>query len=227
VVVDFAAPMWGFFTPGLGRSRTTDRTIAGGHFGERFPLFVMLALGESLLVTGTVFGELPFSALTVTAFVVAFPGGVALWWVYFDRSAEDAGEVIAGSADPGRLGRSAYTYCHLPMVAGIIVTAVGDELTIAHPGGRASVATAATVLGGPALFLTGHALFKWTVFGRLWVPRLLAIVALAALWPLRSALSSLLLAAAATLVVAAVTVWDTWMARALARSPAGETPSVG
>ena len=227
VVVDFAAPMWGFFTPGLGRSRTTDWTIAGGHFGERFPLFVMLALGESLLVTGTVFGELPLSALTVTAFVVAFLGSVALWWVYFDRSAEDAGEVIAGSADPGRLGRSAYTYCHLPMVAGIIVTAVGDELTIAHPGGHASVATAATVLGGPALFLTGHALFKWTVFGRLSVPRLLAIVALAALWPLRSALSSLLLAAAATLVVAAVAVSDTWMARARARSPAGETPSVG
>jgi low temperature requirement protein LtrA len=227
VVADFAAPMWGFFTPGLGRSRTTDWTIAGGHFGERFPLFVMLALGESLLVTGTVFGELPFAAPTVTAFVVAFLGSVALWWVYFDRSAEDAGEVIAGSADPGRLGRSAYTYCHLPMVAGIIVTAVGDELTIAHPGGHAGVATAATVLGGPALFLAGHALFKRLVFGRLSVPRLLAIAALAALWPARSALSPLLLAAAATLVVAAVPVSDTWMVRARARSPAGATPSVG
>jgi low temperature requirement protein LtrA len=227
VAVDFTAPMVGFFTPGLGRSRTTDWTIAGGHFGERFPLFVILALGESLLITGTVFGELPFSALTVAAFVVAFLGSVALWWVYFDRSAEDAGGVIAGSADPGRLGRSAYTYCHLPMVAGIIVTAVGDELTIAHPDGHASMATAATVLGGPALFLAGHALFKWAVFGRLSVPRLLAIVALAALWPARSALSPLLLASAATLVVAAVAVSDTRMARARARSPAGETPPVG
>jgi len=160
--------------------------------------------------------------MTVAAFVVAFAGSVALWWVYFDRSAEDAGGVIAESADPGRLGRSAYTYCHLPMVAGIIVTAVGDELTIAHPGGHASVATTATVLAGPALFLAGHALSKRVVFGRVSVPRLLAIVALAGLWPLGPALSPLLLASVATLVVAAVAVSDTRMARV--RSSPGGTP---
>jgi low temperature requirement protein LtrA len=224
LAVDFIAPMVGFFTPGLGRSRTTDWTIAGGHFGERFPLFLILALGESILVTGSVFGELALSASTVAAFVVAFLGSVALWWVYFDRSAEDASGVIAGSADPGRLGRSAYTYCHLPMVAGIIVTAVGDELVIAHPGGRASVATTTTVLLGPALFLAGHALFKRVVFGRLSVPRLLAIVALAGLWPVGPAVSPLLLALVATLVVAAVAVSDTRTARAPTPSPAGDAP---
>jgi low temperature requirement protein LtrA len=224
LAVDFIAPMVGFFPPGLGRSRTTDWTIAGGHFGERFPLFLILALGESILVTGSVFGELALSASTVAAFVVAFLGSVALWWVYFDRSAEDASGVIAGSADPGRLGRSAYTYCHLPMVAGIIVTAVGDELVIAHPGGRASVATTTTVLLGPALFLAGHALFKRVVFGRLSVPRLLAIVALAGLWPVGPAVSPLLLALVATLVVAAVAVSDTRTARAPTPSPAGDAP---
>jgi low temperature requirement protein LtrA len=224
LAVDFIAPMVGFFTPGLGRSRTTDWTIAGGHFGERFPLFLILALGESILVTGSVFGELALSASTVAAFVVAFLGSVALWWVYFDRSAEDASGVIAESADPGRLGRSAYTYCHLPMVAGIIVTAVGDELVIAHPGGHASVATTTTVLLGPALFLAGHALFKRVVFGRLSVPRLLAIVALAGLWPVGPAVSPLLLALVATLVVAAVAVSDTRTARAPTPSPAGDAP---
>ena len=213
VAVDFGAPMIGFYTPGLGRSRTTDWTISGGHFGERFPLFLILALGESILVTGSVFGGLALSAPAVAAFVVAFLGSVALWWVYFDRSAEDASGVIAASADPGRLGRSAYTYCHLPMVAGIIVTAVGDELVIAHPGGHASVATTTTVLLGPALFLAGHALFKRMVFGRLSVSRLLAIATLAVLWPLGPSLSPLLLAAVATLVVAAVAVSDARMAR--------------
>jgi low temperature requirement protein LtrA len=219
LAVDLTAPLVGYWTPGLGRSRTTDWTIAGGHFGERFPLFLILALGESILVTGSVFGELPLSAASVAAFVVAFLGSVALWWVYFDRSAEDAGEVIAGSVDPGRLGRSAYTYCHLPMVAGIIVAAVGDELVIAHPGGHARVATTTTVLLGPALFLAGHALFKRVVFGRLSVPRLLAIAALAGLWPLGTALAPLLLASVATLVVAAVAVSDTRMARARTPSP--------
>jgi low temperature requirement protein LtrA len=227
VVADFTAPACGFYTPGLGRSRTTDWTITGGHMAERCQLFVIIALGESLLVTGTTFGELPLSAVTVAALVVAFAGSVALWWVYFDRSAEDAGEVIARSADPGRLGRSAYTYCHIPMVAGIIVAAVGDELMLAHPGGHAGAATAATVLGGPALFLAGHGAFKRMVFGRVSVPRLLAVLALGGLWPLSPVLSPLLLAAAATLVVAAVAAADAMAARARARSVVGETPSLG
>jgi low temperature requirement protein LtrA len=227
VVADFTAPACGFYTPGLGRSRTTDWTITGGHMAERCQLFVIIALGESLLVTGTTFGELPLSAVTVAALVVAFAGSVALWWVYFDRSAEDAGEVIARSADPGRLGRSAYTYCHIPMVAGIIVAAVGDELMLAHPGGHAGAATAATVLGGPALFLAGHGAFKRMVFGRVSVPRLLAVLALGGLWPLSPVLSPLLLAAAATLVVAAVAAAAAMAARARARSVAGETPSLG
>jgi low temperature requirement protein LtrA len=116
--------------------------------------------------------------------------------------------VIAHSADPGRLGRSAYTYFHLPMVAGIIVAAVGDELTIAHPGGPTSAATAAAVLGGPALFLAGHFLFKWAVFGALSAPRLAAIVALAALVPVSLVVPPLALAGAATLILAAVVVYD-------------------
>jgi len=208
VAVDYAAPVAGFFTPGLGRSRTTDWTIAGGHLAERCQLFLIIALGESIVVTGATFGELPISAAPTAAFVVAFLGSAALWWVYFDRSAEDSSEAIARSADPGRLGRSAYTYFHLPMVAGIIVAAVGDELVIAHPGGETSAATAAVVLGGPALFLVGHVLFKWAVFGRLSVTRLAAIGALAALAPLSLVVPPLVLAAAATLIVAAVAAWD-------------------
>jgi low temperature requirement protein LtrA len=125
--------------------------------------------------------------------------------------------VIAESADPGRLGRSAYTYCHLPMVAGIIVTAVGDELVLAHPGGHADAATT-TVLLGPALFLAGHALFKRLVFGRLSVPRLLAIAVLAGLWPLGSAVPPLLLSLAATVVVAAVAASDSLIPREQASS---------
>jgi low temperature requirement protein LtrA len=220
VAVDLTAPACGFFTPGLGRSRTSDWTITGGHMAERCQLFIIIALGESLLVTGTSFGEDPLTAMAAAAFGAAFAGAVALWWVYFDRSAEAASGVIAGSADPGRLGRSAYTYCHLPMVAGIIVAAVGDELVLAHPGGHADAATTTTVLLGSALFLAGHALFKRLVFGRLSVPRLLAIAVLAGLWPLGSALSPLLLSLAATLVVAAVAASDSLI-------PREQAPSLG
>ena len=213
VAVDLISAMVGFYTPGLGRSRTRDWNIAGEHVAERCRLFIILALGESILVTGATFANMPVEVVTLAAFVVAFLGSVALWWVYFDRTADYAAEVIARSSDPGRLGRSAYSYDHLPMVAGIIVTAVGDELIIAHPTGSTDLPTAAVVLGGPALFLIGHALFKRAVFGLMSIPRVAAIVALALLVPVSLVVPPIVLAAAATLVVGSVAAWDTWLLR--------------
>src|SRR5918995_136020 len=84
LAVEYAGPVVGFYTLGLGRSTTeTWRTVEGGHAAERCQLFVILALGESILVTGTTFGEIETSVATVAAFVVAFLGSVALWWIYF------------------------------------------------------------------------------------------------------------------------------------------------
>jgi low temperature requirement protein LtrA len=222
VAVDSVAPAFGFFTPGLGRSTPSDWTIAGTHLAERCQLFLIIALGESILATGATLVTSPLSAATITALVVAFAGSVALWWIYFDRAADVARSVIASADDPGRLGRSAYTYSHVPMVAGIIVAAVGDELTIAHPGGHVTMSVAAVVLGGPALFLAGHVMFKWTVFAHVSVPRLLGIAALAALAPVATVVPPLALAAMATLVLAAVAASDTWDPRRSARATAAE-----
>jgi low temperature requirement protein LtrA len=224
VLVDYAAPASGFFTPRLGRSRTTDWTIAGSHLAERCQLFLIIALGESILDTGASFGDLSWSAVRVVAFAVAFVGTVALWWIYFFRSAEGGSRVISSAADPGRLGRSAYTYFHLPMVAGVIVTAVGDELAIAHPDGPARAATTAVILGGAALFLAGHALFKRALSGRLYVSRLVGIAALGVLAPVGMVAPPLALAVAATLVLAAVACWDTWGAQRAGRVEQAEEP---
>jgi low temperature requirement protein LtrA len=218
VAVDFVAPAFGFFTPGLGRSATSEWAIDGEHLAERCRLFLIIALGESLLITGGTFAGLDFTRAAVMALTVAFLGSVAFWWVYFDRASEVAGEIIAQSEDPGRLGRSAYTYFHLPMVAGIIVAAVGDELSIAHPTGDTDLATALVILGGPALFLAGHALFKFAVFEVFPVSRLIAVGALAALLPVSAVVSPLMLAASATLVVAGVGAWDTRVHRSLPHS---------
>jgi low temperature requirement protein LtrA len=209
VVVDFLGPIVFFYTPRLGRSTLQDWTIDGLHLAERCRLFMIVALGESILVTGATFGEMEYSAAVVAALLAAFTGSVALWWVYFDRSADLGSEVIATSDDPGRLGRSAYTYFHIPMVAGIIVTAVGDELTIAHPRGHTDMATAITVLGGPALFLAGHALFKWSLVGHISSSRVYAIAALTAFIPVAYVVSPVVLSSAATLTVGGVVVADT------------------
>jgi low temperature requirement protein LtrA len=210
VITDYAAPASGFLTPGLGRSHTTDWTIAGSHLAERCQLFLIIALGESILDTGVSFSDLTWSAVRVLAFVIAFGGTVALWWIYFYRSAEGGLSVISSSADPGRLGRSAYTYFHLPMVAGIIVYAVGAEMTIARPDGVTSRALVAVVMGGPALYVAGHALFKRSLSGRVPRSHLAGIVALGMLTPLGIVAAPIVLALAATLVLAGVACWDTW-----------------
>src|ERR671920_2016254 len=146
--VDFCGPIAGFWTPSLGRTRTGEGTIEGGHFAERCRLFAIIALGESLLVTGTTFGEIESSTATVSAFVLAFFGSVALWWIYFSRGTEAASGIISSSEDPGRLARSAYTYFHIPIIAGIIAFAAADELTVAHPGEHGTPTSVALILGG-------------------------------------------------------------------------------
>ena len=220
VTMDSLGPAFGFVTPGLGRSITRDWHISGEHLAERCKLFLIIALGESILVTGGTFGQLDITPATLAAFVVAFLGSVALWWVYFDVSFDAAEERFASSSDPGRLGRFAYTYLHIPMVAGIIVTAVGDELVIAHPFGYATPDTVATVLGGPALFLAGHLLFKRAVFDVWSIPRLAAIMALAVLALIGRDWSRLALAIVTVLIIAAVSWQDTRTIRsALSGSP--------
>ena len=218
LAVDYSGPVVGYYIPGLGRSRTQEWTIEGGHFAERCQLFVIIALGESILVTGTTFGQIEASTATVSAFVVAFLGSVALWWIYFARSAEAAREVFTSSEDPGRLGRSAYTYFHLPMIAGIIAVAAADELTVAHPGEPGTLASITLTLGGTALFLAGHAFFKWAVFGMLPWSRAVAVAALMVLIPAGFAMPTLALSGAAGLIVVGLAVWDT-LAYGHMRSP--------
>ena len=206
--VDYSGPAAGYRTPGMGRSHTEEWTIEGMHFAERCQLFVIIALGESILVTGTTFGEAEVSAAAVAAFGVAFLGSGALWWIYFARSAHDASETIAHSEDPGRLARSAYTYFHLPMIAGIIAVAAADELTLAHPGDPGTFASISLTLGGPALFVAGHGGFLWAVSGRVPWSRLVAVVTLAALAPVGFATPALTLASAAALIVVLLAIGD-------------------
>ena len=223
VSVDLAGGLVGFATPWLGRSRTSDWTIEGGHFAERCQGFILIALGESIVIIGTTLASVKsVTPATVTGFVVAFATSVTLWWLYFDQSAEAAAEKIAHSDDPGRLGRSAYHLIHPVMVAGIIVTAAADEKVLSDLDAAASTASAWMILGGPALFLLGHAAFKYVVWGYLSWPRLAGIAALALLALAAGAIPALALAACAAGVVAAVAATDRlpWLPR-----PADPVPS--
>lgn len=201
LALDYAAPLVGFVLPGFGRTPMRAWTLAGGHLAERNQLVVIIALGESMLAVGATFSELHVTAAVATAFVIGFVGTVSLWWVYFVRYAEEAAEAIAHAFDPARLARAGFAYAHSIMVAGIIVAAVAIDLTIAHPTGDTSAEAAAVILGGPALYLAGNALFNYALAGRPPWSRLVGIGVLALLVPLAPAADPWVLSGAATLVI--------------------------
>jgi low temperature requirement protein LtrA len=209
VGVDLLGGVAGFYTPGLGRSTTQDWTIEGGHFAERCQAFILIALGESIVVIGaTLSGLAHVRAAAVVAFATAFVGSAGLWWLYFDRSAEEGASVIAHSADPGRLGRSAYHFVHPVMVAGIIVTAAADELVLSHPDAAASARTSWMILGGTGLFIAGHAAFKAVLWRHLSWPRIVALVVLALLGLLAPHVSALVLGICGAAVIVALVLAD-------------------
>ncbi len=201
LVLDYAAPLHGFKLPFAGRTPTTDWTLAGGHLAERGQLVILIALGESLLAVGATFAEREREAGVLFAFVVGFLLTVSLWGAYFIRDAEEGARAVAAAPDPTRVARSAYAYAHGIMVGGIIVAAVGIDLAIAHPTGETRTATAATILGGPGLFLAGSALFSWALTSLPPTARLSGVAVLAALSPLALVVSPAVLLALATAVV--------------------------
>ena len=165
LAVEYAGPFLFFRTPGLGRSAITDWDISGAHMAERCALFIIIALGEAVLMTGATFGETPGTLLYWLAFLGSFVGGAAMWWIYFDVGAKRGADRISASDNAGLLARNAYTYLHIPIVAGVVLTAVGDEMLIMHPVGHSDPAMLITMVGGPALFLLGNQAFKWVTAG--------------------------------------------------------------
>ncbi len=160
LVIEYSAPALGFRVPGLGKSTAADWDVSGAHLAERCALFIIICLGEAVLQAGQTFAEQPVSPLIVMVFVTAFVGTVALWWIYFQFGHERAAHRIEHDDMPGSLARQAFTYAHIPILAGIILSVVGDEFLFAHPHDQADMHAAAAILGGPAVFLIGNLWFK-------------------------------------------------------------------
>jgi low temperature requirement protein LtrA len=140
---------------------------------------------------------------------VAFATSAALWWLYFDEVGWRAQRFLSRADDSGRLARDAYTYLHIPIVAGIIVVAVADEVVIAHPGASPSGAELAVILGGPVLYLVGHTLFRLRMIHNVSRKRVVAAVAILALAPLGGTFTSLALAACVLAILAVLAAAET------------------
>lgn len=160
LVIDYAGPFALFRLPLAGSVDIADWEISGSHMAERCALFIIIVLGEGILVTGATYADGPQGAAYLGAFLVAFFSSVMLWWLYFDVGAERGAAQIEAMDEAGRMGRNAYTYLHVPIVAGIVLAAVADELLLAHPMERAGVGFLALMAGGFGLFLVGVGAFK-------------------------------------------------------------------
>ncbi|WP_024512856.1 low temperature requirement protein A [Bradyrhizobium sp. ARR65] len=208
LAIEYVSPVVRFWVPVYGASSIQDWYVEGGHMAERCAGFIIIALGESIVVTGATFAELNWTTTTVLAFVSAFASSIVMWWIYFHKGAEAGSELISKSSDPGRLARSAYTYLHMPIVAGIILSAVADDVVLAHPDGISDLKTAICAIGGPLLFLVGTILFKHNIRGWLQLSHIVGILALVALSFLARELSPLMLSAVTTAILIAVAVWE-------------------
>ena len=208
LAVEYISPVARFWIPIYGASSIEDWYVEGGHMAERCAGFIIIALGESIVVTGATFAELSWTTTTFAAFVAAFGASIAMWWIYFHRGAEAGSELISKSSDSGRLARSAYTYLHMPIVAGIVLSAVADDLALTHPDGAPDLKTKLCTIGGPLLFLVGTILFKQNIRGWLQLSHIVGIVLLALLAPFASRLSPLWLLALTTVLLIVVAVWE-------------------
>ena len=206
--LDLAAPLLTYWVPGAGSTPMSKWQIEGAHFGERFQLFVIIALGESIVLACATASDAGLSVSVVAALLFAFLSSTALWWLYFGQVAGTVLERIrmATADERGQIGRDIYTYLHLPIIAGIVLVAVGDELVIAHPTDALHDAGALVALGGPALFLAGLMACGARLGEAQSRPRVVAFVVLLAAVPFAGDVDGLLVMALITALLAVLVV---------------------
>jgi low temperature requirement protein LtrA len=194
--------------PVRGRRVDVEHTeIAAGHLVERFRLFFIIVLGETVLTMGNAFADAPFELERLWTLVIGFTGAVALWWCYFERAEPLGVEAAERAEDAGAVGLWG-TWTLTLIVLALIGIAVGDELAIAHPGDEATVGFSVLAFGGPALFLLAQILFH-QMLGHVPRSRPLGLAALAILAVVTSPLTLIVGLAASTAVLAAVAISDT------------------
>jgi len=220
LAIDYLGPVFLYRVPGRRQLAPETWDVETSHFAERFQLFVIIALGESIVLTGATTAELDLDAARITSLGLAFAGTAALWWLYFDYVAPIAQRRLELAANRTLLARDGYTYLHVVLVAGIIGWAVGDELVIAHPTDELPAAEVVVLVAGPAIYLLGHVLFRLRMAGTLSRKRLAGALGCLAVGGLGPVAPAIVLAAALVAVLCAVIVSE--RAAALRRRRRGE-----
>jgi low temperature requirement protein LtrA len=208
LALDYGAPLVTFWLPWRPRLTPEAWEVGTEHFAERFQLFIIIALGESIVITGATTGDLELTTSRVAAFALAFLATAALWWIYFSLVATIAQRRLAEAENRTLLARDAYTYLHVVIVAGILLSAVGDELVIAHPTDELGDAQLAAVVCGPALYLIAHVALRLRITQKISGRRLAGAIACLAVGAIGTSAPALVVAALLLGVLVAVIAAD-------------------
>jgi low temperature requirement protein LtrA len=198
LAIDFAGPFV-FGVDGF--------VVSAGHFAERFGLIVIIALGESIVAISAADSR-DLDTGTIVAAVLGLVISAGLWWAYFDVAAVAAEHRFRSQQGYWipRMARDAYSYLHLPMIAGIVLLALGLKKTILHVDEPLDAVIVLALFGGVALYLLAHVAFKWRVLASFSRPRLSGAIALVVCIPLALQVDAIvalgLVAAITTAVIA-------------------------
>jgi low temperature requirement protein LtrA len=203
LLLDYLGGILDFPTPIIGRGGQKRHSVAEGHLADRYRQFLIIALGETALVIGREYRQFGFQKFHTIGVLVAFTIMVLLWQLYFYRAGAKLREAIASATAPPRIGELAW-YSHLVMVAGIVLTTVGNRLIVTDPLDHIGVGDMLVILGGPTLFLIGRGLLDYATFSHISWSRPAGIVALAAVAPLASREPSVVTAGLAAVVLCGV-----------------------
>jgi low temperature requirement protein LtrA len=170
--IDYAGPAW------LTRERLAAlQRVAVAHFAERYSLFIIICLGESVVAIGLGAAGLEVDGELAAGVVVALLVTVGLWWTYFDHVAAAAEERLARHDQPVLAAADAYSYLHLLLVAGIIAFAVGAKKAVGHAADPLDDAARLALCGGVAVYLAGHIAFGLRMMGAFSRPKAVAAAA--------------------------------------------------
>jgi len=174
--IDYAGPAW------LTRERLRGlQRVAVSHFAERYGLFIIIVLGESVVSIGAAATHRELTASLLAAFAFGLTITVALWWLYFDRTAAWAEQRLREADDPVLAAADAFSYLHLLLVAGVVILAVGEKAAIGSSDRTLTLAARLALCAGVALYVIGYDAMKWRLGGRPSWLNAIAIVAVAVL----------------------------------------------
>jgi low temperature requirement protein LtrA len=189
-----------------------DWKLVPGHFAERHGLIVIIALGESIVAIGVGAEGLDVDAGVVAAAVLGVGAAAALWWLYFDIVALVAERRLSKAAvgrEQNEIARDSFSYLHFPMVAGIVLFALGLKKTLEHVGDPLETVPAVAMLGGTALYLLAHVAFRWRNVHRFSVQRVVCAAVLCAVIPVALEVAALVTLGALVAALAALIAYET------------------